>query len=381
MFCDSIEKNCISISCFLRIDDLHCIHISSFSQIEDFLDRSENFARSVGQAEVKKIYNCINSSSKHLSQFVEGKIDEIKLKELLFGSFPLNVSSIQPTDGQVGFKRQITFNKPEKGNRISAKRAGPSKRARPAKKARHIEGAEEQQRNSQAAFVNLPSVFVPLFVPLNPYASSQTNRMEDHIMPFDSLQSGHRPPHKPQPPIPPVNWSSHFNSPNLLNPLNSLDRFPSDHGSSLRPQSHLGYVSEYHSQWRTPHLSSHSVSHWQPSIAPDPRYMSDFNSQRPISPYIGHGSQLHAQAPFASQMSHELDRRYEEPLHPHQFSSVFGHQQSDQSRLLPGVMDGCGQNRWPGYPNQDVRQQPGPFVPQRQPGGPDYQFPPFPNLW
>ncbi|KAF6136551.1 hypothetical protein GIB67_016007 [Kingdonia uniflora] len=53
--------------------------------VEDFMDRSENSARSVGGAALKKIYRCINSSLHHLSSFMDGRIQAPKLKELLFG--------------------------------------------------------------------------------------------------------------------------------------------------------------------------------------------------------------------------------------------------------------------------------------------------------
>ncbi|XP_020528507.1 uncharacterized protein LOC18443303 isoform X3 [Amborella trichopoda] len=54
--------------------------------VEDFLDRSQNLARSVGKPEMGKIYECIRRSLNHLAAFMKGKIQANKLKSLLFGT-------------------------------------------------------------------------------------------------------------------------------------------------------------------------------------------------------------------------------------------------------------------------------------------------------
>ncbi|XP_065016772.1 uncharacterized protein LOC135585799 isoform X4 [Musa acuminata AAA Group] len=54
--------------------------------VEDFLDRSENFARSVGEAGMQKIYECIRRSLSDLSRFAMRQIDALELKELIFKS-------------------------------------------------------------------------------------------------------------------------------------------------------------------------------------------------------------------------------------------------------------------------------------------------------
>lgn len=53
--------------------------------VEDFLDRSQNFARSVGKAEKQKICRCLRDCAFNLSDFMRGKIDTSKLKTFLFG--------------------------------------------------------------------------------------------------------------------------------------------------------------------------------------------------------------------------------------------------------------------------------------------------------
>ncbi|KAG8048332.1 hypothetical protein GUJ93_ZPchr0008g11584 [Zizania palustris] len=52
--------------------------------VEDFLDRSQNFARSVGKVEMQKICECIRVTVLNLTEFFSGKIDAPKLKALVF---------------------------------------------------------------------------------------------------------------------------------------------------------------------------------------------------------------------------------------------------------------------------------------------------------
>ncbi|KAG8050240.1 hypothetical protein GUJ93_ZPchr0009g1973 [Zizania palustris] len=53
--------------------------------VEDFLDRSQNFARSVGKKEMHKICKCLRDCALSLLDFMRGKLDTSKLKSLLFG--------------------------------------------------------------------------------------------------------------------------------------------------------------------------------------------------------------------------------------------------------------------------------------------------------
>ncbi|GJN04277.1 hypothetical protein PR202_ga21811 [Eleusine coracana subsp. coracana] len=56
--------------------------------VEDFMDRSQNFARSVGKEEMQTICECLRATVSSLSNFFMGKIDVPRLKALLFG--PVN---------------------------------------------------------------------------------------------------------------------------------------------------------------------------------------------------------------------------------------------------------------------------------------------------
>lgn len=53
--------------------------------VEDFLDRSQNFARAVGKAQMQKICRCLTDCALNLTDFMRGKIDAPKLKKRLFG--------------------------------------------------------------------------------------------------------------------------------------------------------------------------------------------------------------------------------------------------------------------------------------------------------
>lgn len=54
-------------------------------QVEDFLDRSQNFARSVGKVQMQKICKCLRQCALNLLDFMRGKVGASKLKTLLFG--------------------------------------------------------------------------------------------------------------------------------------------------------------------------------------------------------------------------------------------------------------------------------------------------------
>ncbi|CAN6197781.1 unnamed protein product [Urochloa humidicola] len=53
--------------------------------VEDFLDRSQNFARSVGKVQMQKICKCLGQCALNLFDFMREKMDTPKLKTLLFG--------------------------------------------------------------------------------------------------------------------------------------------------------------------------------------------------------------------------------------------------------------------------------------------------------
>ncbi|KAL6562852.1 hypothetical protein OROHE_005439 [Orobanche hederae] len=62
--------------------------------VEDFTDPSQNVARAVGQAEVKRIYKCIDMSIQHIFAFMDGRIGG-EVRGFLFGRGGITV--ISPT--------------------------------------------------------------------------------------------------------------------------------------------------------------------------------------------------------------------------------------------------------------------------------------------
>ncbi|KAF3335730.1 Terminal uridylyltransferase 7 [Carex littledalei] len=63
--------------------------------VEDFLDQSDNFARSVGKdTEMKVIKDCTQKALNYLTRFLSGDIDSYKLKTCLFGPV---FSTLSPT--------------------------------------------------------------------------------------------------------------------------------------------------------------------------------------------------------------------------------------------------------------------------------------------
>ncbi|VFQ83451.1 unnamed protein product [Cuscuta campestris] len=54
-------------------------------RVEDFHDGDQNVSRAVGVGEMKTIYNCIDLSINHISEFLGGRMDGYTLREFLFG--------------------------------------------------------------------------------------------------------------------------------------------------------------------------------------------------------------------------------------------------------------------------------------------------------
>lgn len=54
-------------------------------QIEDFTDRSQNVSRAVGETQIPKIMKCIELSIFYLFEFMNGSVQEPKLRKFLFG--------------------------------------------------------------------------------------------------------------------------------------------------------------------------------------------------------------------------------------------------------------------------------------------------------
>ncbi|KAJ3689337.1 hypothetical protein LUZ61_018501 [Rhynchospora tenuis] len=79
---------------------------SAGMSVEDFLDRSENFARSVGKDSKTKLINkCTGKALNYLTRFLSDEIDSCQLKTSLFGNLFSAVSPIEMRDSDNNDKR------------------------------------------------------------------------------------------------------------------------------------------------------------------------------------------------------------------------------------------------------------------------------------
>uniref|UniRef100_A0A0A9F9M2 Poly(A) RNA polymerase mitochondrial-like central palm domain-containing protein n=1 Tax=Arundo donax TaxID=35708 RepID=A0A0A9F9M2_ARUDO len=78
--------------------------------VEDFLDRSQNFARSVGKVQMQKICKCLRDCALNLFDFMRGKIDTSKLKTILFGRLSPDALVSKPRFKHAKRKRKSQLN-------------------------------------------------------------------------------------------------------------------------------------------------------------------------------------------------------------------------------------------------------------------------------
>lgn len=125
----------------------HCLFdlIRSFLQVEDFLDRSQNFARSVGKVEMQNICECLKDTVSKLTDFFRGTIDAPTLKILIFGALNQDVPVSHPSPKHVKSKR---------------KRDNPGNSEKQQKKGKHT-AQRGRATNSTAASLPTPTVFMP----------------------------------------------------------------------------------------------------------------------------------------------------------------------------------------------------------------------------
>ncbi|KAM0834029.1 hypothetical protein ACQ4PT_063884 [Festuca glaucescens] len=91
--------------------------------VEDFLDRSQNFARAVGKAELRTIRGCLRDTVSKLTDFFKGNIDAPTLKIRIFGA--LNQEDVlarypSPKPGKSKRKRDSQHEKQKKKGKHTA---------------------------------------------------------------------------------------------------------------------------------------------------------------------------------------------------------------------------------------------------------------------
>ncbi|XP_073103064.1 protein HESO1 isoform X2 [Elaeis guineensis] len=140
--------------------------------VEDFLDRSQNLARSVGKIEMQKIYRCIRGSLGNLSCFLIGQIGASKLKALLFGSMHLNIPSDQLLYSE-GMKRTRGYPFSDSGASLDPITT---------KKARYTDRTKEPYRYETPSA--LPNPSIPLLPPLPSHPKNGAYHLGPPVIPF-----------------------------------------------------------------------------------------------------------------------------------------------------------------------------------------------------
>lgn len=98
--------------------------------VEDFTDRTQNVARSVGKAEVQKIYKSIHISLYHIQSFMKGRIQVPRLKALLFGSDAVLAGGGKVTcNAALNLKRRFRFHDSSQAKRLCYSKATGANKA------------------------------------------------------------------------------------------------------------------------------------------------------------------------------------------------------------------------------------------------------------
>uniref|UniRef100_A0A453RRX3 Uncharacterized protein n=1 Tax=Aegilops tauschii subsp. strangulata TaxID=200361 RepID=A0A453RRX3_AEGTS len=116
--------------------------------VEDFLDRSQNFARSVGKVEMQNICECLKDTVSKLTDFFRGKIDALTLKILIFGALNQDVPVSHPSPKHVKSKRKREL------------RHDPGNSEKQQKKVKHT-AQRGRAANRTDSILPTPTVFMP----------------------------------------------------------------------------------------------------------------------------------------------------------------------------------------------------------------------------
>ncbi|KAL5977592.1 hypothetical protein ACLOJK_041490 [Asimina triloba] len=106
--------------------------------VQDFMEQSENTARSVGKLQLQKIYKCIHGTLDQLASFMKGQIQEPQIKQLLFGSDALLAPGL-PFIYNANLKR--------------IQKSGDSNQKKKAKKARDTKSARSNEFSDSSKFI------------------------------------------------------------------------------------------------------------------------------------------------------------------------------------------------------------------------------------
>lgn len=273
--------------------------------VEDFLDKSQNIARAVNEGGMLKINKCIQSSVNHISRFMKGQTDALKLKKLLFGSLPSTIQSDLP-------KRRSELPAPVDSIVTMSKR-----RLELPTPVDSI--VTKRSRYNEATGSHHNPFFTPI-IPRHPSIPPARPSYEEHLRVSSSnlYQTGYGLHHQQPPFVPHIG-----NGPQQPDPFTPHAGYASLHGERPGiPFPHSGYDDRRHELPFAPH-SGYGSAHNQPSgnpFAPHLGYGSAHNQPRgnPFSPHSGYPS-AHNQPP-ANPFAHTgYGWHHNQPGHPTMF--------------------------------------------------------------
>ncbi|XP_020168423.1 protein HESO1 [Aegilops tauschii subsp. strangulata] len=184
--------------------------------VEDFLDRSQNFARSVGKVEMQNICECLKDTVSKLTDFFRGKIDALTLKILIFGALNQDVPVSHPSPKHVKSKRKREL------------RHDPGNSEKQQKKVKHT-AQRGRAANRTDSILPTPTVFMP------------------HVHQVGSTQPFNQIVHPSQLPIPPrLSYGlpqAHFHpGPHMIGQPHGSFIYSTDPGIQLQQQARHMFV-------------------------------------------------------------------------------------------------------------------------------------------
>ncbi|EMS63264.1 hypothetical protein TRIUR3_28968 [Triticum urartu] len=183
--------------------------------VEDFLDRSQNFARSVGKVEMQNICECLKDTVSKLTDFFRGKIDAPTLKILIFGALNQDVPVSHPSPKHVKSKRKREL------------RHDPANSEKQQKKVKHA-AQRGRAANRIDSILPTPTVFMP------------------HVHQVGSTQPFNQIVHPSQLPIPQLSYGlpqAHFHpGPHMIGQPHGSFIYSTDPGIQLQQQARHMFV-------------------------------------------------------------------------------------------------------------------------------------------
>lgn len=135
-------------------------------QIEDFLDRFENFARSVGSDGIRKICQHINISLNNISDFAANRIEAPKLKELLFKPGEVKILNDQPVRKKLGKRKRMRMEQTKGKDKVASDQPKRNRQDSSTPATANSKGAKKPKFSKQTGILNQPVYQMPFALPI-----------------------------------------------------------------------------------------------------------------------------------------------------------------------------------------------------------------------